>query len=716
MVLSGSVRLARLAGNHARNHAQRRQSSKSLLAQQPAYERGGQRVKRGGQRILAEAEDASSFGFANDDGEGDDGDDLYPDLSLWGENEEKDAGRGVEASGAAAEDEGEDGEGFGEDWRAEGNETAARKKGRTWHKYMKTSRELKRLQNLLPDLEGGSLFDEGEVETLGDGEGGGRSRDRAGRDNLRDLEQQLERSGLAYVAKGGKPQNVKGVLRNLGWGGEVGEASGSAAAEEEEEGSDIPGGGSIVIDDETAGLFDMEAYAGGADASDEEEDEATKELRRKLEEMEDHPYRNASGGGAAAAAVASEEEIESTLAETPEEGQESDEDDGRADWAEYEDPPAASSQEQRLLERAMFSSTIRMIHDQEQQSIDRARVTWYLKEQFNSEFVLSNYLAHMARSIQEEVDGIEIVSYEETGTFIARYKPMIMSKVLFDLEEKLKTGEVDIAEINELQLQSNRKADLLEKTIAFLCDRSIRMQVRKKWREIAYLEIAVTDQRRPSFSLSLSISAQLAKHLRRNLSFKRDQAELPAEERLDLDRLEESLGVERVENIIVGSESGEGAALAEVEQTTLDFLLKEDAPSAVEGHEPGTYPTFKPLCEEDYLPDLPEDAVIQFSIDGERVEIDLSKVGEQAVWIRQLLGYKKSDRDHMDSFDRMMRKTESAFQVRPKKRRDKRGPRRGDRNGGGGGHRQVEGRDESRMFQEAVDIFGTDMSNEQLSG
>ena len=136
----------------------------------------------------------------------------------------------------------------------------------------------------------------------------------------------------------------------------------------------------------------------------------------------------------------------------------------------------------------------------------------------------------------------------------------------------------------------------------------------------------------------------------------------------------------------------------------------------MEGHEPGTYPTFKPLCEEDYLPDLPEDAVIQFSIDGERVEIDLSKVGEQAVWIRQLLGYKKSDRDHMDSFDRMMRKTESAFQVRPKKRRDKRGPRRGDRNGGGGGHRQVEGRDESRMFQEAVDIFGTDLSNEQLSG
>jgi len=271
------------------------------------------------------------------------------------------------------------------------------------------------------------------------------------------------------------------VLRNLGWGGEVGEASGSAAAEEEEEGSDIPRGGSIVIDDETAGLFDMEAYAGGGEDSDEEEDEATKELRRKLEEMEDHPYRNASGGGAAAAAVASEEEIESTLAETPEEGQESDEDDGRADWAEYEDPPAASSQEQRLLERAMFSSTIRMIHDQEQQSIDRARVTWYLKEQFNSEFVLSNYLAHMARSIQEEVDGIEIVSYEETGTFIARYKPMIMSKVLFDLEEKLKTGEVDIAEINELQLQSNRKADLLEKTIAFLCDRSIRMQVRKKW-------------------------------------------------------------------------------------------------------------------------------------------------------------------------------------------------------------------------------------------
>ena len=126
-------------------------------------------MKRGGQRILAEAEDASSFGFANDDGEGDDGDDLYPDLSLWGENEEEDAGRGVEASGAAAEDEGEDGEGdFGEDWRAEGNETAARKKGRTWHKYMKTSRELKRLQNLLPDLEGGSLFDEGEV-SWGDG-------------------------------------------------------------------------------------------------------------------------------------------------------------------------------------------------------------------------------------------------------------------------------------------------------------------------------------------------------------------------------------------------------------------------------------------------------------------------------------------------------------------------------------------------------------------
>ena len=107
-----------------------------------------------------------------------------------------------------------------------------------------------------------------------------------------------------------------------------------------------------------------------------------------------------------------------------------------------------------------------------------------------------------------------------------------MSKVLFELEQKLKSGELNIDELNALQTQSNRKADLLEKTIAFLCDRSIRMQ--------------------------------LAKHLRRNLSFKQSQMKLDPWDRLNFETLEEQLGVERVENIIVPA--GDEAAAAEEAQ------------------------------------------------------------------------------------------------------------------------------------------------------
>ena len=163
-----------------------------------------------------------------------------------------------------------------------------------------------------------------------------------------------------------------------------------------------------------------------------------------------------------------------------------------------------------------------------------------------------------------------------------------------------------------------------------------------------------------------------------------------------------------MENMIVAPVAGAAGAGGEEggaaeEDTLLDFLLREDGALEEAASEArGRYATFKPLCEEDLLPPLPEDATIRFHIDGEPVEIDLSKVGDQATWIRQLLGYKKTDRDHMDNFDRMMRKTESAFQVRPRKRRDKK-QAAGQRD-----RRQLPERDESRMFQEAVDIFGSE--------
>ena len=60
----------------------------------------------------------------------------------------------------------------------------------------------------------------------------------------------------------------------------------------------------------------------------------------------------------------------------------------------------------------------------------------------------------------------------------------------------------------------------------------------------------------------------------------------------------------------------------------------------------------------------------QTEVKGQK--IDLSKIGEQAIWIRQLLGYKQSDAERMANFDRLMHKTETAFQVKPRKRRDKR--------------------------------------------
>ena len=584
--------------------------------------------------------------------------DEYPDLSLW--SEESPSVQDTQM--VAGERGGGDGEGESEDYdeRSEApreswsrrNDTTARKKGRTWHKYMKNSRELKRLQSLLPDLEGGSLFADEmratDIEAL-DAETSEASLESV--ENLRNLEQQLDRSGFAYIAKGGKVTNMEEVMRSLGW----------SDPEEEEEADDAASLApeSILVD------LEEEASTMEVDARDPE----TLKLRAKLDAMEDHPWKRSTR----AHPEGGTQEIEVSLggAHVPEQAgagaQTASSGEGpKGDWAEYENPTLTRPAEQRILEKAMYSSTIRMIHDQEQQSIERARVTWFLKEQFNSEFVLSNYLAHMARSIQEEVDGIEVVNYKETGTFICRYKPMIMSKVLFDLETKLKTGEIDIDEINHLQDQSNRKADLLEKTIAFLCDRSIRMQV--------------------------------AKHLRRNLSFKRDQLELDPADRLDLDRLEEALKVERVENIIVKRAEEEEE---EEEETILDFLLKEDGEtqSVLPEMPPSGYETLKPRSEVDLLPDLPEDALIQFSIDGECVEIDLSKIGEQAIWIRQLLGYKQSDAERMANFDRLMHKTETAFQVKPRKRRDKRTPV---------GQKQLAEKDESRMFQEAVDIFGAD--------
>jgi len=50
----------------------------------------------------------------------------------------------------------------------------------------------------------------------------------------------------------------------------------------------------------------------------------------------------------------------------------------------------------------------------------------------------------------------------------------------------------------------------------------------------------------------------------------------------------------------------------------------------------------------------------------------------------------------MNNFDQLMQKTEKNFQVRPKKRRDKK--QRGQK-------QMLSERDESRLFQDAVDIF-----------
>jgi hypothetical protein len=364
----------------------------------------------------------------------------------------------------------------------------------------------------------------------------------------------------------------------------------------------------------------------------------------------------------------------------------------KGEWHEYENPPEIKPLEQQVLEKAICTSTLRLMDDMEQQSRERARVTWYLKEQFNSEFVLANYLSTMARRIQDEVDGIELVNYQETGAFIAKYKPIIMSKVLFNLEAQLKSGEVDIDAINELNEQSNRKADLLEKTIAFLCDRAIKMQ--------------------------------LAKHLRRNLSFKQSEMKLDPWDRLNLETLEEKLAVERVDNIIVRKDKD--LDCLKEEETVLDFLLKDDqtnnkglagAAEEEEEEEEELYPysssnkqkTFKPLTQEDFLPELPKDAVIQIEIEGERVEIDLEKVGEQALWIRQLLGYRETDEDLKRNFDKLMEKTERNFQARPKIRKSKKPQtdqkRRGQFGDGNSSKFTLGERDESRMFQEAVDIF-----------
>ena len=580
--------------------------------------------------------------------------DMLEDFSIWGGEGERETGSasysdadsgslssssGEGMEGAAGENENDDDDDEPrhvkrESWSRRNETPGARKKGRTWHKYMKTTRELKRLQRLLPDLEGGSLFaDELRGNEALDAESQLKLLESL--EDSRNLEQQLDKSGFAYIARGGKLSSTEGILKNLGW---------NESAQDGEEGS-LGGSEDTELDSEVT-------------AADSETEEA--EIQAKLEALDDHAWKHSA-----------KERIRSEEGETLDEEEEVkpsiSESETKGEWLDYESPPELRPVEQRILEKAMYSSTIRMIHDQEQQSIERARVTWYLKEQFNSEFVLSNYLATMARSIQEEVDGIEIVNFRETGTFICRYKPLIMSKVLFELEAKLKSGEINIKEINELQVQSNRKADLLEKTIAFLCDRSIRMQ--------------------------------LAKHLRRNLSFKQDQMKLDPWDRLNLETLEEKLAVERVENIIVRKDEESDAE--ENEETVLDFLLKEDDVEVENARD--IYPfsssrqrTFKPLTQEDFLPELPDDAVIQFNIDGERVEIDLDKVGEQAIWIRQLLGYKRSDKEFMNNFDQLMQKTEKNFQVRPKKRRDKK--QRGQK-------QMLSERDESRLFQDAVDIF-----------
>jgi len=516
------------------------------------------------------------------------------------------------------------------------NDIAAKKKGKTWHKYMKSTRELKRLQNLMPDLEGGSLFaDENTGEAYA-----GFAFDSPPDGESVSLESILERSGLAYVANGGKLEDIEALLSNLGW-------------------------------DYLSRKGETKSPGETPSPDSQEEDEY-------------HPWSRP-----VSRPTDSGDELEDSLDTAVQ----------KSDWAEYNHPrseeEAAEDRkpvEQQVLERAMHASALRLIHELDEQSMMRAKVAWSLKEKFKSEFVLSNYLSKMAREIQDEMDGIELVSYPETGVFFSKYKPVITSKVLFDLEERIESGEVDIDRINQLQLENDRKSDLLEKSIAHLCRRAMALEV--------------------------------IQHLKGNLSYKQEQKKLDPWDRLNLDALEQQLGLKKVDDMIVrrkdvaepdfGDEDDEDCEEIE-EGTVLDTLLQDKSDGSDESEETfglfdlesAKQKTFKPTIAEDFLPEIPHDGMLQLDIDGELVQIELAKAGEKAVWIKQLLGYQQSDKDLMSNFHEIMAKIERNFETKGRERKRKKG-KRGDLRPNRSRLASAPAPDESQLFQDALDIFEQD--------
>lgn len=484
-----------------------------------------------------------------------------------------------------------------------------KKKGRPWHKYMKSTRQLNKLKDLMPtDFD---LFEENSAEVLSTN----------GNVENRSFEIDVENSGLAYLAKGGKVQDVNAMLRSLGWDYLVTEETDEAVDDEDELSEQYPWG---------------------------------KPIPKAGQDRADESYNI-------------EEDADDTL---------------RGEWDEYETQELAKPVEEKLLEKAMYASAMRLIETQEMESQRRAQVSWYLKDKFNSEFVLANYLAHMARERQDDRDGLEIVNYKETGTFFSKYRPLITSKALFDLESSLKNEEVSIDDINENQSYSDRKYDLLEKSIAYLCRRAINVEV--------------------------------ANHIKRNLSFKNDQMKLDPWERLDLDNLEENLGIEHVEDVIVdGSSESEEADIEEY--TALDSLLEADSENYPcedlkdVGYTPSSR-NFAPTVKSDFFPEIKEDSIIRLQVDGETVEIELNKIGNQAQWIKQLLGYKETDKELMENYHKIMARVEENFQVRSKEKKGKKKPRKfrkelSENNGNAPWHLNEEEVSESELFQDAVDIF-----------
>ena len=537
------------------------------------------------------------------------------------------------------------------------------KKGKSWYKYTKSTRELKRLQKLMPDLEENGLFAEED-----DPRGGALVADGlAPFEDAPNFAAEVEASGLAYVARGGKVKDPRAFERALGWRGPSGEDALPKAPHRW--GRTL----SQVRDEES----------GAADA-----DEA--------------PSLPPAFGPKA------------------------------RDWAEFEAPAPPPSPEQRILEHGMMASELHLMHDREEQSWLRAGSGWYLKEQFVCEYLCTNLVIEYAnRRRGTFADGVEMVHFEETGAYFCRYRPQLMSQVLFEMESALRSGGMDAVAINTSHMEAVTRDEHLIKTMNYLRMRDLKVQF--------------VDAMKARYDL---------------VTMTRDPWD-----RFKLNQAERLEGIERVSDMLAckdGAEEAEAARAAQ-ERTILDDLLDADAADhtqrPLEG--PSTHDmhaTFVPVCDEDYLPEWPEDAVLRVDLGGHApawpndVEFELRQdilgTGRPQT-IKRLLGYSLTEHEQVRNHWYEMWKTEDALNNVEERGGKERGtlpgrgrgegpggrggnrspPRRGSndgydsrRGGGYGGGRR--GRDAdaalglpfdapedgsgSSMFQEAVDMFQDD--------